>query len=145
MARPTLVLDASVGVKWFSPRDEQALKQALAIRDAHVSEHILVIVPDLFYYEVTNALVQKKFFSTGAVRSAGSSLFNLGLSTVNLNNTLLDNAIRISRQSAITVYDAIYAAVAIERDAPLVTANPRHQHPELGCRVIPVEEWGLGE
>src|SRR3989338_9128066 len=140
MARPALVLDASVGVKWFSPRDEQALKQALAIRDGHVSEDILVIVPDLFYYEVTNALVQKKFFSTGAVRSAGSSLFKLGLSTVNLNNTLLDDAIRISRQSAVTVYDAIYAAVAIERDVPLVTANPRHQHPELGCRFIPIEE-----
>lgn len=141
MARPTLVLDASVGVKWFSPQDEQALKQALAIRNAHVSEQILVIVPDLFYYEVTNALVQKKFFSTGIVRSAGSSLFDLGLSTVNLNDTLLDNAIRISRQSAITVYDAIYAAVAAERGSPLVTANPRHQRPGLGCRVIPVEEW----
>ena len=141
MARPALVLDASVGVKWFSPQDEQALKQALAIRNAHVSEQILVIVPDLFYYEVTNALIQKKFFPTGIVRRAGSSLYDLGLSTVNLNDTLLDNAIRISRQSAITVYDAIYAAVAVEQDSPLVTANPRHQSSGLACRVISVEEW----
>ena len=141
MARPTLVLDASVGVKWFSPQNEQALKQALAIRNAHVSEQILVIVPDLFYYEVTNALVQKKIFSTATVRSAGSSLFHLGLATVNLDGTLLDNAVRISRQSAITVYDAVYAAIAVESDSPLVTANPRHQRPGLGCQVIAVEEW----
>lgn len=141
MAQPTLVLDASVGVKWFSPQGEQALKQALAIRNAHVSEKALVIVPDLFYYEVTNALVQKKFFSTGIVRSAGSALFDLGLLTVNLNARLLDNAARIARQSTITVYDAIYAAVAAEQNCPLVTANPRHQRAGLGCQVIPVEEW----
>ena len=141
MALPTLVLDASVGVKWFSRHDEQALKQAIAIRDAHVSEQILVIVPDLFYYEVTNALVQKLFFSTGIVRSAGSSLFDLGLLTVSINNTLLAASVRISRLSSITVYDAVYAAVAVERDSPLVTANPRHQRPGLGCRVIPIEEW----
>ena len=141
MARKTLVLDASVGVKWFSPQDEKALKQAVAIRDAHVDERILVLVPDLFYYEVTNALVQKKFFSSDIVQSAGSALFALGMSTVRINGRLLGETIRISRQSGITVYDACYAAIAVEHNCPLITANPRHQNPGLGCRVIPLDEY----
>ena len=141
MARSTLVLDASVGVKWFSNSNENALKQALAIRNAHVAEEIIIMVPDLFFYEVTNALVQKSLFSTKDVRSAGASLFDLGLRTVGLNAALLDKAVSISRQSGITVYDAIYAAVAVETDSPLVTANQRHQKPGLGCPVIPVEDW----
>ena len=45
------------------------LIKALAIRDAHISQNTLIIVPDLFYYEVTNAVVHKKFFSLEKVQA----------------------------------------------------------------------------
>ena len=141
MARQTLVLDASVGVKWFSTKDEGGLNQALAIRDSHTADEIKVMVPDLFFYEVINALVHKKSFSTVVIQSAGSSLFALGMSIVRNDARLLAETIRIARQADITVYDALYAAIAIENKCPLVTANPRHQKPGLGCRVISIEEW----
>lgn len=60
MARQSLVLDASVGVKWFSARGESALAKALDIRDAHIDGHAVIMVPDLFFYEVANAIVHKK-------------------------------------------------------------------------------------
>jgi len=141
MARQTLALDASVGVKWFSPKDEDALRQSLAIRDAHISEQIMLTVPDLFFYEVTNALVNKKFFSASMLQTAGSALFALGMSIISIDDTLLEESVRLARQSGITVYDACYAAIAIRQKCPLVTANPRHQKRELGCRIIPIEEW----
>jgi predicted nucleic acid-binding protein len=141
MARQTLVLDASVGVKWFSPKDEIALRQALAIRDAHIAEQTLVIVPDLFYYEVTNAIIHKKFFSTDTVQSVVSALFALDLQTTNIDAKLLADSVKISRQFNITIYDSCYVALARSRNCPLVTANPRHQGKSLGCKVIPIEEW----
>lgn len=69
MARQPLVLDASVGVKWFSARDEASLAQALDIRDAHIDGNALIVVPDLFFYEVANAIAQKKSTPSEAVQS----------------------------------------------------------------------------
>lgn len=141
MARIALVLDASVGVKWFSTKDELALGKALAIRDAHISQAILLMVPDLFYYEVTNAVVHKKFFSLDKVRAVASALFSLNLQTVSVNTNLMSNAVTISRESGITIYDSCYIAVARDYRCPLVTANQRHQKQQLDCKVIPIEEW----
>ena len=141
MAQQTLVLDASVGVKWFSDKGEEALRQALAIRDAHISQEALIVVPDLFYYEVANAIVHKKFIPTVAVQSAVTALFALNLRTTPIDGELLANSVNLSRKFNITVYDSCYIAIAQSYNCPLVTANPRHQEQALGCHVIPIEEW----
>lgn len=141
MARSTLVLDASVGVKWFSARDEGSLAQALAIRASHVAGDILITVPDLFYYEVTNAIVHKHFIPMEAIQSAVASVFALGMNAVPVDGHLLGNSVVLSREFDITVYDACYIALARDYGSPLVTANPRHQKKGIGCEVIPVERW----
>ena len=141
MARQTLVLDASVGVKWFSDKGEASLRQTLAIRDAHITQQLVIVVPDLFYYEVINAIVHKKFIPTEAVQLAASKIFALELSTVYIDADLMSASVKLARQFGITVYDACYAALAQKYDCPLVTANPRHQVQTLGCQVIPIEEW----
>jgi len=144
MARPSLVLDASVGVKWFSARDEASLAQALAIRDAHIDGQALIVVPDLFFYEVANAITQKKSIPPEAVQSAVANMFVLGVTAISIDRELLDAAVMLSRRLDITVYDSIYIAVALQRHCPLVTANPRHQRQGLDCEVIPVEKWRAG-
>jgi len=144
MARPSLVLDASVGVKWFSARDEASLAQALAIRDAHIDGQALIVVPDLFFYEVANAITQKKSIPPEAVQSAVANMFVLGVTAISIDRELLDAAVMLSRRLDITVYDSIYIAVALKRHCPLVTANPRHQRQGLDCEVIPVEKWRAG-
>jgi len=144
VARQSLVLDASVGVKWFSARDEASLTEALAIRDAHIDGQAPIVVPDLFFYEVANAIAQKKSIPAHALQSAVANMFALGLTTVPIDSELLAAAVNLSRQLNITVYDSIYLAVAVKRDCPLVTANPRHQKEGVGCKVIPVEEWRRG-
>jgi predicted nucleic acid-binding protein len=141
MARASLVLDASVGVKWFSARDEASLAQALAIRDAHIDGQALIVVPDLFFYEVANAIAQKKSIPPEAVESAVANMFALGLTAVSIDCDLLGVSVELSRQLNITVYDSVYIAVAMKHDCPLVTANPRHQKEGLGCKVISVEKW----
>ena len=141
MAQQSLVLDASVGVKWFSARGESSLAQALDIRDAHIDGHAVIVVPDLFFYEVANAIVHKKSIPPEAVQSAVASLFALGITAVSIDCELLDASVTLSRQLNITVYDSIYIAVAAKHDYPLVTANPRHHKQGLGCEVIPVEKW----
>lgn len=141
MARQTLVLDASVGVKWFSTSGEAALRQALAILDSHIARQTLIVVPDLFYYEVANAIIHKKSIPTEAVQSAVANMFALGLSAVPIDAELMSASVKLSREFDITVYDSCYAALAQKYNCPLVTANPRHQGQTLGCRITPIEEW----
>lgn len=141
MARQTLVLDASVGVKWFSAKGEASLPQALAIRDAQVDGHTLIVVPDLFFYEVANAIAHKQAIPLEAIQSAVVSMFALGMSAVSIDPDLLEASVRLSRQLGITVYDSCYIALAEKYSCPLVTGNPRHQKQSPGCEVIPVEEW----
>lgn len=141
MARPALVLDASVGVKWFSAKGGDSLAQSLAIRDGHVAGDLQIAVPDLFYYEVTNALVNKKHMPLEAVELAVDSLFDFGLVAFASDGELLRTSTMLARQSGITIYDACYIALAREQGCPLVTANPRHQRPDLGCEVILIEDW----
>jgi len=141
MARQTLVLDASVAVKWFSARGEDDISQALAMRDGHVAGDIQIVVPDLFYYEVANALVHKKSIPTREIQSALVDLFALGLKSVEVGTALMSASITLSRQFTVSIYDSCYIALAQEIASPLVTANPRHQGKTFGCKVIPIEEW----
>jgi predicted nucleic acid-binding protein len=141
MARQTLVLDASVGVKWFSDKDEGFISQALDIRESHLSKKLLVAVPDLFYLEVSNAIIQKRHIPVDVVQTAVSAMFSLNFQTIHINSELLTSAVSIARKYSITVYDSCYVAIAKSNNCPLVTANPRHQKPGLGCQVIPIEQW----
>ncbi len=141
MARQALVLDASVGVKWFSAAGEDSLSQALAIRDAHIAGQVAILVPDLFSYEVANAILYKKSIPVQATLSAIASLFELRMSMVPIDVDLLSTSATISREKSITIYDACYIAVAQKYSCPLVTANPRHQKQPSGCEIIPLQMW----
>ncbi len=141
MAPTTLVLDASVGVKWFSNEGEDALKQALKIRDAHISRDLTITVPDLFYYEVINAIVYKKSISVASIQMAVTSLFDLGLESIPISTALMGSAVSLAREYSITIYDSFYLAIAQFQNCPLITANPRHQRSIKDCQVIPIMEW----
>ena len=143
MARQALVLDASIGVKWFSAKDEGSLAQALAIRDAHIAGDAFIIVPELFYYEVTNAIVHKQSIPLASVQAASASMFGLGMEAVALDAGLLETSVKLSRELGITIYDSCYLALAQKVACPLVTANPRHQKKVPGCDIIPIERWRL--
>jgi predicted nucleic acid-binding protein len=141
MARPSLVLDASIGVKWFSAKGEDALSMALAIRDAHIARELTITVPDLFFYEVASAIAHKKFIPTRSAQSAIRDLLDLHLDVVAINARLLDESVKLSRDLNITVYDACYISAACNLGCPLVTANPGHQGRSTSCKIIPIEKW----
>jgi predicted nucleic acid-binding protein len=56
----SLVVDASVVVKWFV--DEENSDKAIRIRDKYIDGEISVMAPDIIIFEVLNALYYKRFF-----------------------------------------------------------------------------------
>lgn len=143
MAPKTLVLDASVGVKWFSAIGETDIPAARALLLEHSNNNIRIIVPDLFFHEVSNALVHKSSISVDQLTAAISTLFDLDLSVFYTSSENLRAAIQLARSDRITEYDAFYVVTASQNHCPLVTANPKHQgkRDQLGCQVILLKEW----
>ena len=122
MADRRVIVDASVVVKWFhdEPKSEEALKLQEAINNGTVS----AAVPDLVLYEVANALVRGIGKSSPEISAALHVLADMSWDVVAPSTVLLDDAVALATsRPGLTVYDAVYAGLALRRNAELVTAD----------------------
>lgn len=122
---PLFVLDASVIVKWFSKYKEKDLEQALEILEKYKSGRLQAIVPDLLIYELANALRYNPQFDNKDVKKSIKALIDLGITIIIFEDKTVQKAIDVSFQHNITVYDAVYYALALKYRCKLITANPK--------------------
>ena len=120
--RDTLVVDSSVAVKWFKPDAEHGVAEALALLEAQRDERIELAAPTHLRLEVLNALWSHRI---GAVRlrQAAADLEDFGLAWFEPDAALLDASALVAVEHALTIYDALFIALAIRLDAPLLTAD----------------------
>ena len=118
----TLVVDSSVAVKWFKPDAERFVPEALNLLAAHRSADIVLTAPVHLRLEVLNALWSHRL-STTQLRQVVADLEDFGLAWFEADTMLLDSAAEISITHALTIYDALFAALALRLDAELVTAD----------------------
>jgi len=118
-----IVLDASIGVKWFSCKDESNIDLALQIRDLKLKSEIEVTVPDLFFFETMNALLKKKGFTNEIIHFSLETLYRMNLNIIYPDKEIIDNTIDIARKSKLTFYDSLYIATAMSRQALLITED----------------------
>jgi predicted nucleic acid-binding protein len=117
------VVDASVLVKWFLYQQEADRHRALALRELHVSGQSTIFVPQLALLEVMNAVR----FSPKAKEEDGEmaleALQDLHLETKLVDFDLMRKANAIAWAYKITIYDALYVALAERAGYPLITAD----------------------
>lgn len=115
------VVDASVAVKWLMPEPHEAP----AGRLLHAGHDLLV--PDLVFVEVANALWKRVIRGETVVETAIHALQTLGSLPLQVHPSqpLLPLAVELAARFARTVYDSLYLAVAMIRHCPLVTADRR--------------------
>ena len=120
------VVDASVAAKWFLPaRGEPLADEALVLLARYAADEVQFLVPDLFWAELGNLLwkaVRRGRCSTAFAEVAISTARGYKLPTMP-TEALLDRTFAIATAFDCTVYDSIYAALAAESDAHLVTAD----------------------
>ena len=115
---PRAVLDASILIQTLvrEKYTELALKLIGMLK--------AIYVPSLILYEVGNALViltRKRFITKeDAIRKFE---FFSSIPTIDIREITLSRAIEIAIELKITLYDASYLALALEADAPFVTAD----------------------
>jgi len=117
------ILDTSVVVKWFSEYDEDDLDKALSLRNSIQESLCIITVPDLLFYEVSNALRYNPHFTESDIKDALQSLYDMGFDTIGVEKEILHNAIEIAFKYNVTVYDASFLALSMKLNKALVTAD----------------------
>jgi len=114
----SLVLDASAVVKWFVEEEES--NEMRKIRDLYLKGKVTVYVPSLLFVEFANALRSVKGLTLTDVVNAVKALNLLRLNVVS-DLDILDRAVELAFKTGITVYDAIYVALAKITNSKLIT------------------------
>ena len=119
------VVDASVLAKWFLHHQEADRDRAIALRDLHISGRSKIHIPQLALLEVLNAIR----FSPKADEEDGATaleaLQDLHLEVRTSDAEVLRKANAIAWAYKITIYDALYVALAEQAGYPLITADEK--------------------
>jgi len=117
------VVDASVLVKWFLHQQEANRDRALALRNLHISGRSTIFIPQLALLEVLNAIRFSPKAKEEDGETALEALQDLHLETRPPEFDVLRKANAIAWAYKITIYDALYVALAEQVGYPLITAD----------------------
>ena len=116
----TLVIDASIAIKWVVEEDGTGL--ALALR-----QQSRLVAPDLIVPECANILwkkVQRKELSKDEALIAARLLQSVEIELVSARS-LMESATRLAIELDHPAYDCLYLALAVENGCRFVTADER--------------------
>lgn len=117
----TRVLDTSVAIAWYLP--ERYSTEARVWRTALVEGRARLIVPVLHFWEMANVLrtyVRRGELPAPVAREIYTIHCESGLEITEPNmHSVLDVAIQYDA----TAYDAVYVALSLERQVPLLTSE----------------------
>jgi predicted nucleic acid-binding protein len=115
------VVDASLVVKWFIPEihSEVARRWLGASHD--------YVAPDLLFSEAGNAVgkkVRRQELDEDEGRQLVKDLAQVAVETV-ATRSLLEDALALALTAGITVYDAMYLALAVRLETEVITGDDR--------------------
>jgi predicted nucleic acid-binding protein len=142
----SLVVDASVALKWVLPEPDSHLAQALAEGEEEL------LVPDFWLNEACNICwlqVRKAKWSPDEAREALALLRAQVPPTPTGDLDLHDVALDIGLTVNHSTYDTLYVAFAVAMgargvvvaDGPFVRAMRLHPDPTLASLLIPLAAW----
>lgn len=124
----TLVLDASVAVKWAMPLAKEPLTdESLRLLQRYTAGEVDFIVPDVFWAELGNVLwkgVRVRRWKRDEAESVAADMKARDFATVS-SLLLLPEALKIAFAYDRSVYDCLYTALAVQAKADLITADER--------------------
>lgn len=124
----TLVLDASVAVKWAIPAANETLTaESVQLLKRYQDGAVTFIVPDVFWAELGNVFwkgVHQRRWPRGFAERAASDMRKRNFSTVP-SLELLADALEIALSNDRSVYDCLYVALAVRSRTEMITADER--------------------
>lgn len=142
-----LVLDPSVAVKWYVEEEDSAVSFEFQKWVQETAGRL--IVPPLFFDEITNILWKKETLRKEIFPKAAKQILweilQLPLQVYLDRQEMLPQALDIATETRISVYDAIYLATTVQNQAIFVTADNRLvqklSSTSLAPSVISLDRW----
>lgn len=117
-----VVCDASVVLKWFQSEGEDEIEAATALLALHRSGKIVAHVLDLTLYEIGNVSIRSLGRTVKQTITLLDAIADI-CTVIAPVETELHRAAKLAFEKGLSFYDAVYAAVAMERKALLATAD----------------------
>jgi len=127
-----VVLDASVGVKWF--REESGSPEAADLLRRHATREIRLAVPVVFLHEVLD--IARRTVGVADARRVLDAVARDEILVIGADAEFLRRALDVCERLDCTVYDAAAPALAELLDAQLVSADRRAHGAFPGVRII---------
>lgn len=134
----TLVLDTSVAMAWYLP--ESFSVEARRWRERLIEGDVALVVPGFHFWEVANVL--RTYVARGEIEAdLATEIYHLHLDArLAVQEPDRAEVLSTALRFGATAYDAVYIALALGSDLPLLTAE-RTTTPwvvKLGKRVVSV-------
>ena len=124
----TLVLDASVAIKWALPSAKEDLtSESVHLLSRYLNSEVEFIVPDVFWAEIGNILwkgVRRKRWPSTDAEQMALEFKSREFQTVP-SQILLPEALKLAFMYDRNIYDCLYVALAVESHSELITADER--------------------
>lgn len=120
-----LLLDTSVLIKWFHRAGEADLREARALRAAHLSGDLDAHIVDLAVYEVGNVLVRSLRWPATEVADQLDDLLAVCGTPLVVTPQWLRDAASLATEHGLSFYDAAWAAAARGLAIPLISADTK--------------------
>lgn len=119
-----MIIDTSVGAKWILEGEEDK-DRAILLLDSHKRGKEQIIVPDLFFYEITNTIVTKTELTLEHLTSSLKVIYKADLIVYHSTPEDILQTAKLAREYKTSVYDMLYAVVAKQHKTVLITADER--------------------
>lgn len=140
MKSTRVVVDSSVIVKWLNTDQEENTVQAIKLLQHCQKEMVKLFAPELAKYEVGNAL-SRKGLTLPMIKAALDTLEEIPIKFTKQSFEDLKNTCEIAENTAMTIYDASFVALAQSKQAKLITANTKHQGKFKEVEVIDIKDY----
>ena len=119
-----LVLDASIALGWMVdvPAPRISLRTLQLLESGTIG-----VVPDLWYYEVSSALIMAERRGRASAQLVSSHISDIErlAAFLEVSPTAPSALIAAAHQSGLTAYDAAYFELALRRNLPLATLDSK--------------------
>jgi len=120
-----IIVDASVVYKWFIDEDEPATTFSRTIANTFLQKKVNIIIPDILLYEFGNILSFKTKLTETDIKMVWEKFTYFHLPVYAPNADFIKRSIDFSRKYNVSVYDASYAVLALEKKCDLITADEK--------------------
>jgi predicted nucleic acid-binding protein len=131
--------DASVILKWvFNTPQEADADAALLLLNSWTNGECELVLPSLWIYEVGNIIGRNV---PDKAAEFMKMLIEYRMEEAPVTVLIAQRALSIMADCSVTFYDAVYHAVALERQGTLVTADKAYlkKAGKLGCAILLAE------